>query len=91
MLTALVLVCSLTVTADIRQCDQTNAVDVLRVPDLFAHPAVCGLQGQAFLAQTTMGRRLRADEVTKVICAPTARVVERAEWIEDWRADGHYL
>jgi hypothetical protein len=91
MLTALVLVCSLAITADIQQCNQANAVDVLRVPELFAHPAACAMQGQAYLAQTTMGRHLRADEVAKVVCAPTARVVGRAESIEHWRVDGRHL
>ena len=32
MLTALVLICSISVTPDIRDCNRMNAVDVMRVP-----------------------------------------------------------
>lgn len=59
MLTALVLVCSLAATPDLRDCNETNAVDVMRVPDTFGSPALCFMQGQAYVAQTVLGREPR--------------------------------
>ena len=74
MLTALVLVCSLAITPDLRTCDRSNAVDVLRVPEDFGNPMMCFMHGQAYLAQTEMGRNLAEDERVKVSCVPTQRV-----------------
>jgi hypothetical protein len=53
MMTALVLVCSLTATPDLRDCTRDNAVHVLQVPEEFALPAMCAMRGQAFLAETS--------------------------------------
>ena len=78
MLTALVLVCSLAITPDLRACDQSNAVDVMRVPEEIGNPATCFMHGQAYVAQTEIGRQLSGDERVKVVCAPTAKVVARA-------------
>ncbi len=78
MLTAIVLVCSLSLTPDLRECDQNSARDVLRVPMEFASPATCFMQGQAYLAGTEIGRTLADDERVKVTCAPTSRVPQRA-------------
>ena len=77
MLTALVLVCSLAATPDLRACDPSNAVDVMRVPDETGNPAACFLHGQAYVAQTEIGRQLGADERVKVVCAPSAKVAAR--------------
>jgi hypothetical protein len=74
MLTALILVCSLAVTPDLADCNHKNALDVLRVPEEFANPVECALQGQAYLAQTAIGRKLSKDESVKVVCAPPATV-----------------
>ena len=71
MLTALVLVCSLTVTPDLRTCDRDNAVHVLRLPDEFAMPSMCAMRGQAFLAQTSVGQELTNDERVKIVCVRT--------------------
>jgi hypothetical protein len=68
MLTALILVCSLTVTPDLRACDRNNAVHVLQVPEEFALPAMCAMRGQAFLAETSIGPELTKDERVKVVC-----------------------
>lgn len=76
MLTALVLVCSLTVTPDLRACDQSSAVDVLRVPEDFASPVTCFMHGQAYVAQTEIGRQLAADERIKVTCTPSGKVAD---------------
>ncbi|HEX7966960.1 MAG TPA: hypothetical protein VF502_01980 [Stellaceae bacterium] len=71
MLTALVLVCSLAVTPDLSGCNRDNAVDAMRVPDQFASPATCLFMGQAYLAQTEIGRDLSENERVKVVCTPS--------------------
>ena len=71
MLIALVLVCSLSTTPDVASCNRSNAVHVMQVPDEFANPVTCLMQGQAYLARTTIGQELRADERVKVMCAPS--------------------
>ena len=68
MLTALVLVCSLAVTPDLRACDRNNAVHVVRVPEEFTMPAMCAMRGQAYLAETSIGQELAKDERVKVMC-----------------------
>src|SRR5690348_6966876 len=71
MLTALVLVCSLAATPDLAACNRDNATDVMRVPEEYANPAMCLMHGQAYLAQTEIGRDLGADDQIKVICIPS--------------------
>ena len=78
MLTALVLVCSLAATPDLQACNQSNAVDVLRMPVESGNPVTCLLHGQAYLAETEIGRGLSSDERVKVVCAPTGKVAARA-------------
>ncbi|WP_114394071.1 hypothetical protein [Oleisolibacter albus] len=73
MLTAIVLVCSLSVTPDLQACTRDNAVGVLRVPEQFAVPSACLMSGGAYLAQTELGRQLAADERVKVLCLPDDR------------------
>lgn len=68
MLTALILICSLTSVPDVAACSEDNALEVLRNPETFASPVTCLMHGQAYLANTEMGRDLNADEVVKVIC-----------------------
>ncbi len=68
MLTAFVLVCSLAVTPDLGGCNRDNAVDAMRVPDQFGNPATCFMMGQAYLAQTEIGRGLSENERVKVVC-----------------------
>ena len=74
MLTALVLVCSLAATPDLATCNRDNAVDVMRVPEQFASPVTCAMNGQAYVAQTAMGRNLTNKDTVKVICLPSATV-----------------
>jgi len=71
MLTALVLICSLAITPDLANCDRNSAVDVFLVPDPISNPASCLFLGQAYVAQTAMGRALRKDETVKIVCAPS--------------------
>jgi hypothetical protein len=68
MLTALVLVCSLTLTPDLRECTRDNAVHVLQVPEEFALPAMCAMRAQAFVAETSIGQEIASDEGIKVMC-----------------------
>jgi hypothetical protein len=69
MLTALVLICSLAATPDLRDCTRANATAAMRVPDSFANPATCFMHGQAYLAQTSIGEELAENERVKVVCA----------------------
>jgi hypothetical protein len=68
MLTALILVCSFVTTPDLAACTRDNAVEVMKVPATFASPVTCFMQGQAYLADTSIGRDLAANEAVKVIC-----------------------
>jgi hypothetical protein len=68
VLTALILVCSLAVTPDLSDCSQSNAIDTMYVPEQFANPATCFMHGQAYLAETSIGRDMRQDERVKVVC-----------------------
>jgi len=74
MLTAFVLVCSLAITPEIRDCNRDTAVGVLRLPEEVAMPGMCLKQGSAYLAQTAMGRLLSPDEQVKVICVQSRRI-----------------
>ena len=81
MLSALVLICSMAVTPDIRDCSRDNATAVMRVPSDFGNPTTCFMHGQAYLAQTSIGREIAADERVKVVCASSKAadtVVRRA-------------
>ncbi|HEY6256163.1 MAG TPA: hypothetical protein VIY51_10260 [Xanthobacteraceae bacterium] len=68
MLTALILICSTAITPDLVACDRTNAVDVMWVPVESASPVTCFMHGQAYLAETTLGRDLAGNERVKVVC-----------------------
>ncbi len=68
MLTALVLVCSIGVTSDLRDCVQSNARVVMRVPEEFASPVTCFMHGQAYLAGSAIGQNLSAHDRVKVVC-----------------------
>lgn len=82
MLTALILVCSVAVTPELRDCNRSNAVQVLQLPEETGNPVMCMLHGQAYLAGTEIGRDLRADERVKVMCVRTSTRAAR-----DARAD----
>jgi hypothetical protein len=69
MLAALVLICSVAITPDLRDCTRANATAVMRVPADFGNPATCFVHGQAYLAQTSIGQELGDDERVKVVCA----------------------
>jgi hypothetical protein len=69
VLTAMILICSLAANPDIAACNPSNAVTVVSVPENFGNPATCFMHGQAYLAETSIGRDLTMDERVKVICA----------------------
>jgi hypothetical protein len=69
MLTALILICSLASTPDLRDCSRANAVDVLMTPVAFANPATCFMHGQAYLAETSIGQELGDGDRVKIVCA----------------------
>jgi hypothetical protein len=67
-LTASILICSLSDTPALEDCNHSNAVSVLDMREPFNNPIMCMMHGQAFLAGTEIGRRLEADERVKIIC-----------------------
>ena len=69
MLAALVLICSVAITPDLRDCTRANATAVMRVPADFGNPVTCFVHGQAYLAQTSIGQELSDDDRVKVVCA----------------------
>ena len=70
MLTAFILVCSVLVTPYLRDCDETNARIVMLVPEAFASPVTCAMHGQAYVAQTAIGRNLAKSDRIKIVCRP---------------------
>jgi hypothetical protein len=68
MLTALILICSLSSVRTRPACTEQNAVQVLRSPETFASPVACLMHGQAYLANSAIGRDLNEGETVKVIC-----------------------
>ena len=68
MLTALVLICSVAVTPDLRDCTRDNATAVMRAPAEFGNPAACFMHGQAYLAETSIGREIGEHNQVKVVC-----------------------
>jgi hypothetical protein len=68
LLTALVLICSVLVTPDLRDCDEANARVVMLVPSQFASPVTCAMHGQAYIAGTAIGQNLAKSDRIKVVC-----------------------
>jgi len=82
MLTALVLICSVSVTPDLRDCTRDNAVDVMRTPIQHANPATCFLHGQAFLAETSIARDLGETDRIKIVCARSTNASARIKPVD---------
>ena len=68
MLTALILVCSIAITPDLADCSVVNARVVMRTPETYVSPVTCAMHGQAYLAETAVGRMLSKNDRVKVIC-----------------------
>jgi hypothetical protein len=69
VLTALVLICLVAVTPDLRDCTRYNATAVIRLPAEFANPATRFMHGQAYLADTSIGQELGDNDRVKIVCA----------------------
>jgi hypothetical protein len=78
MLTALILVCSLTSVPDVGACTEDNAVQVIRDPETFLSPVTCFVHGQAYLAETATGRDLDNSDIVKVVCAQSSVLAGRS-------------
>jgi hypothetical protein len=74
MLTALILVCSLAHVPDLAACTEENALAVVRDPETFVSPGSCVMHGQAYLAESAIGRDLGESEAVKVLCVRKATV-----------------
>jgi hypothetical protein len=68
MLTALVLICSIVITPDLRDCTRDNAAAVMLLPVQSGNPATCFMHGQAYLAQTSIGEELGGNDRVKIVC-----------------------
>jgi hypothetical protein len=86
MLTALILICSLQSTPDLQSCTRETAVDTMRVPEAFANPATCFMHGQAYLAETSLGRDLTENERVKVVCVRTTALPTAIGSVQNERA-----
>lgn len=67
MFKMLILVCTANLSPS--DCNSGNALDVFRGP-AGANVAMCGLQGQAYLAQTSLAVR-GPGEYLKITCGPS--------------------
>src|SRR5687767_8030291 len=70
LLNAFIFVCTVLATPDLRNCNETNARVVMVAPQEFASPVTCALHGQAYVAETAIGRNLGASDRVKVVCRP---------------------
>jgi len=78
MLSALILVCSLASVPDLASCTEANATQVVRDPEAFVSPITCYVHGQAYFAETAMGRDLGEGDIVKVVCARSRITAERS-------------
>ena len=74
MLTALILICSTAIAPDLRDCTQKNATALIRIPAEFGNPTTCFMHGSAYLAETSLGQELSANDRVKVICVRSATI-----------------
>ena len=70
LLNALILVCTVLVTPDLHDCNDTNARIVIVAPEEFASPVTCAMYGQAYVAGTSIGRKLGENDRVKIVCRP---------------------
>jgi hypothetical protein len=71
---SVVLVCSTAVTPDFRDCTRDNAAAVMLLTVQSANPATCFMHGQAYLAQTSIGEELGANDRVKIVCVRSETV-----------------
>ena len=60
--------------ADLGECTRNSATAVMRVPAEFGNPSTCFMHAQAYLAQTSFGQDLGANERVKIICVRSETV-----------------
>ena len=77
MFTAVVLICNLALAPTARDCDKTNAVERIVVPQDFSMPAACFVGGSAYLAETEQGRTLGPGEYVKILCMDMGRYQQK--------------
>lgn len=65
MFKILILICSVGLSP--AECRTDTALDVIQGPDASSE-AMCGLHGQAYLAETALGERRRENEYVKISC-----------------------
>jgi hypothetical protein len=70
MLNAIILICVIGTP-----CTIDTADDVIRTPVMSANPSTCFLQGQAYLAQTELGRSLDAHQQISIKCQHTKKAL----------------
>jgi hypothetical protein len=67
-------------TPDLGNCTRDNALDVVHVPATFENPVTCFMQGQAYIAGTSIGQDLHEGEAIKVVCVrSSAAKIDRAD------------
>ena len=71
MLNAFILVCTVLVTPDLRDCNDKNARVVMVSPEEFSNPITCAMHGQAYIAETSIGRNLSKSDRIKIVCRPS--------------------
>ena len=64
----MVLICSAAAATDPEDCTRSNANTAMRVPAEFGNPTTCFMHAQAYLAGSSIGRDLDADERVKIVC-----------------------
>ena len=69
MFKVLILVCSVNLAP--ADCQTDTALDVIDGPEA-ANQSVCGLYGQAYIADTALGTKLPDNEYVKVKCTHAA-------------------
>jgi hypothetical protein len=78
MMTALILVCSITTVSNMGDCTRDNALDIMYVPPTLGSPVSCLMHAQAYLADSSIGRDLQQNEGVKVMCVRGNRI-DKAE------------
>jgi hypothetical protein len=76
MLDVLVLVCSTSMTPSLGDCTTSTALDTLILPMPAEQPEACLKLGQAYLAQTELGRSLKPGEKVKIMCRRQATLAQ---------------
>jgi hypothetical protein len=69
MFKVLILICSLNVAPG--DCQTNTAIDVISGPEA-ANQSLCGLYGQAYIADTALGIQRHDNEYVKVRCTRTS-------------------